>query len=334
MESQPLIYETKMAALDDALRGDVVFFGDSTAVASVLPAAAEEAFSGEQRVANLAMPGSGPVVADFLLAELLARRPDAPPRLVVLSFSTLSFTEWRPNFVEYPLSHLLPFAPVARAAWADRDAGYLLEWSATRLATVRYREEIKSGVLSLLFDRWPGLADPYRTATGSSDSDETFRWRYRERAARNERLARELLAERGWRFFEEMRLPEGELDRDVRYDEGTFYFPPFEAAAREEQALERLLDRCAEHGIPVLVLPAAQPEALDAALALSGGAERLAEFERRVLGGRPGVAVPLGLRMPWPHRYFADLAHVNEAGLERYAASILPTLRTSAADLR
>ena len=48
--------------------------------------------------------------------------------------------------------------------------------------------------------------------------------------------------------------------------------------------------------------------------------------------GREGVALPLGLRMPWPHAYFGDLAHVNEAGVERYTREVLPVLRDAAAD--
>lgn len=333
MESQPLVYETKMAALDRELQGEVVVFGDSTAVAEIVPAAIQDAFPEQLRVMNLALPGSGPVVAEYLMDELLARRPDQPPRLVVLAFSTLSFTEWRPNFVEYPLTHLLPFTAVVRAAWADRDAGYVLEWMATRVPSLRYREEIKSGALSLLFDRSPALMHRYQSLVASDEHDSQFRWRHLQRAARNRRLASDLVENRGWRLFEEMRLPAGELDRDVRFDQGTFYFPPFEATPREELALRRLLDVCERRRIPVLVLPSAQPEALDAALALAGGEERLEAFEGRVFGGRPEVAVPLGLRMAWPHRYFADLAHVNESGVDRYTQTILPTLREVAAGL-
>ena len=333
MESQPLIYETKLAGLDaGTLRGDVIVLGDSTAVAAFRPDALEEALPEGWRLSNLALPGSGPVVGEFLLRRILATASGAPPpRLVVLSFSTLSFTEWRPNFVEYPLTHLLPLGPVLRAAWAERDFGYLLEWIATRMPTLRHREEIKSGALSLLFDRWPGLADRYRALTRDKTHDALFRWRYEKRAERNRQLAQELLRRRGWHLFDEMRLPEGELDTRVRYDRGVFYFPPFVATPREERALTRLLDLCEAHSIPVLVLPSAQPRALTEALDLAGGAERLDAFAQRAFGGRPGVAAPLGLRMPWPHRFFGDLAHVDEAGEERYTREILPSLREAAA---
>lgn len=333
MESQPLVYETKLAALDGALRGDVIFLGDSTTVASVLPDAVEPAFSGRGRVVNLALPGSGPVVAEWLLDRVLEDRPDDPPRLVVLGFSTLSFTDWRTNFVEYPLTHLLPLGPVLRAAWAQRDFGYLLEWLATRLPSVRHREELKSGALSLLFDRWPALVGPYRVLTGNDDRGTRFRWTYQERARRNRRLAEELVRLRGWRLFEEMRLPGGELGDGVRFDRGPFRFPPFAPAPREERALARLLARCRERGIPVLVLPAAQPHALTEALARDGGAARLEAFAQRNFGAGSGVRAPLGLALPWPHRYFADLAHVNEAGVAHYTETILPVLRDAAASL-
>lgn len=333
MESQPLIYHTKLGALGDALAGDVVFFGDSTTVASVRPDAIKDAFPEDLRVVNLAMPGSGPLVAELVLQRLLAERP-APPRLVVLGFSTLSYTRWRINFVEYPLTHLLPFDAALGAARADRDPDYLLDWTAARLPSVRHREQMKSGALSLLFDRWPDLAERYHVLVRSDLDAAQFRWRYRERGARNRRLAEELLRHRGWRLFEEMRLPSGELDPGVRFDQGEFYFPPFEAAAREEQALVRLLDVCAAHGIPVLVLPVAQPRAQAEALDLGGGARRLEAFGARVFEGRPGVLVPHGLRFSWPHRYFADLAHVNEAGLARYTETIEPMLRETARALR
>jgi hypothetical protein len=330
MESQPLIYETKLRALDaGVLRGDVLVLGDSTGIAALRPAAVEAALPAGWRIANLALPGSGPVVGEFLLRRALAAREGPPPRLVVLHFSTLSFTEWRPNFVEYPLTHLLPLRPVLQAALAQRDLGYLLEWIATRLPSLRHREELKSGALSLLFDRWPGLGERWRAITGDPVPD--FLWRYRQRAERNRRLARELLRERGWRLFEEMRLPEGRLDPRVVYDRGPFHFAPFAAAPREERALLRLLELCETRSIPVLVLPAAQPRALADALDRDGGRERLDAFARRVLGGRTGVAAPLGLRRPWPHRFFADLAHVNEDGVERYTREILEPLREAAA---
>jgi hypothetical protein len=332
MESQPLIYEAKLRALDaGGLRAEVFVLGDSTAVAALRPAALEGALPVGWRMANLALPGSGPVVSEYLLRRTLAARPERPPRLVVLSFSTLIFTEWRPNFVEYPLTHLLPLGPVLRAAWAQRDFGYLLEWVATRLPSLRHREELKSGALSLLFDRWPGLADRWRALTGERVPDTLFRWRYAQRAERNRRLARELLHEGGWHLFDEMRLPDGRLDPGVRYDRGPFHFPPFAAAPREEGALLRLLELCEARSIPVLVLPAAQPRALSEALDRDGGRERLDAFARRVLGGRTGVAAPLGLRMPWPHGFFADLAHVNEDGLERYTREIRGPLREAAA---
>ncbi len=332
MESQPLIYETKLAALDTGtLHGEVIVLGDSTGVAALRPSELDEALPEGWQLANVALPGSGPVVGEFLLRRILApgsRVP--PPRLVVLHFSTLSFTEWRPNFVEYPLTHLLPLGPVMKAAWAEHDFDYVLEWIATRLPSLRHREEIKSGALSLLFDRWPGLAEHYRAITGDTTHEALFRWRYSGRAARNRQLAEQVLHERGWHRFDEMRLPEGELSTDVRYDRGTFYFPPFVATPREERALVRLLELCDAHSIPVLVLPSAQPRALTEALDLDGGAERLDAFEQRVFAGRPGVAVPLGLRMPWPHPLFGDLAHLEQAGIEQYTQRIVPTLREAA----
>lgn len=333
MESQPLIYATKLAALDaGTLAGEVIVFGDSTGVAALRPDALEPGLPQGWRVANLALPGSGPVVAEFLLRRLLDAHPNAPPpRLVVLHFSTLSFTEWRPNFVEYPLTHLLPLGPVLRAAWDQRDFGYLLDWIATRLPTLRHREELKSGALSLAFDRWPWLADRWRALTRDGSPDALFRWRHERRAERNRRLAEQVERQRGWHLFEEMRLPEGELDAGVRFDAGAFYFPPFDAAPREERALQRLLDLCAAHAIPVLVLPAAQPLALAEALALEGGAERLDAFARRNLDGRAGVSVPLGLGLPLPHHYFGDLAHLHEAGVARYTREIAAPLAEAAA---
>jgi hypothetical protein len=334
MESQPLIYQTKLDAFDDELAGDIIVFGDSTAVASVVPEVLQRAVPNGMRIVNWALPGSGPVVAEYLMEKILEDERLATPELVILSFSTLSFTDWRSNFVEYPLTHLLPLGPVVKAAWAEGDVGYLLEWVATRLPSLRHREEIKTGALSIVFDRWPALAERYRVITANADLDSVFAWRHFDRVARNDHLAMEILAGGGWRLFEEMRLPGGELDRNVRYDQGRFYFPPFEATGREEQALERLLDLCEANGIRVLVLPSAQPEALDAALALEGGGDRIEAFEQRMFGGRPNVLVPLGLRLPWPHAYFADLAHVNEAGAERYGDTMLPVLRASAAGLR
>ena len=336
MESQPLIYETKLAALDaGALSGEVIVLGDSTAVAALRPAALDEALPAGWRIVNLALPGSGPVVGEYLLRRILAARSEGPlPRLVVLHYSTLSYTEWRPNFVEYPLTHLLPLGPVLRAAWAERDPGYLLEWVATRLPTLRHREELKSGALSLLFDRWPALADRYRAITGDAADAARFRWQHARRAERNRRLAQDLLRERGWRLFEEMHVPGGELDAAVRYDRGLFHFPAFAAAPREERALARLLDLCERRRIPVLVLPAAQPQALAQALDRDGGGERLDAFALRAFGGRGRVAMPLGLRMPWPHRYFGDLAHVNEEGVRRTTREVLPALREAAAAAR
>lgn len=332
MESQPLIYATKLAALDaGTLTGEVIVLGDSTGVAALRPDALDPALPQGWRLANLALPGSGPVVAEFLLRRVLdAHASGPPPRLVVLHFSTLSFTDWRPNFVEYPLTHLLPLGPVLRAAWDQGDFGYLLDWIATRLPTLRHREELKSGALSLLFDRWPWLADRYRAITRDTSHDALFRWRHERRAERNHRLAEEVERQRGWHLFDEMRLPEGELDADVRFDRGTFQFPAFVAAPREERALQRLLALCEAHSIPVLVLPAAQPRALTEALDREGGGERLDAFERRILGARAGVSVPLGLRLPWPHRYFGDLAHLHEGGVERYTREISPPLREAA----
>ena len=333
MESQPLIYETKLAALDAGeLRGEALALGDSTGVAALRPDALDAALPQGWRLANAALPGSGPVVGEFLLERMLAPgSASPPPRLVLLHFSTLSFTEWRTNFVEYPLTHLLPVGAVARAAWAERDPGYLLEWIATRLPTLRHREELKSGALSLLFDRWPALADRYRALTRDGAHDALFRWRYAARAERNRALARDLLRERGWHAFGEMRLPAGELDAAVRYDRGPFVFPPFAATPREERALGRLLALCAARGIPVLVLPSAQPHALAEALARDGGGERLDAFARRAFADRPGVEVPLGLVLAWSHRYFGDLAHLNEAGRERYTLEIQSAIRAAAA---
>jgi len=91
MESQPIIYEAKLGGLAGEMSGEVVIFGDSTAVAAVKPEAIEPAFPEAWRVSNLAMPGSGPVVAEYVLQRIVDDERIEPPKLVVLTLLAIGF---------------------------------------------------------------------------------------------------------------------------------------------------------------------------------------------------------------------------------------------------
>lgn len=328
-DSEDLIYRWKLGRAASEPPADVVFLGDSSAVAAVRPAELEAALGGTLHVANLALPATGPLGGAMVLSRFLDRHE--PPRLVVLSYAPLIFTDWRTNFVQYPLTHLLGAADAWRAAWAGRAPGLLLEWAASRLPSLRYREDLKSGGLSLVFDRWPALGERYRSWLGRSPRGSHFEWYFRRRSQRNRELWESLARERGWYTFPEMGVPGGVLVDHVRFDRGPFEFPPFVGSPREALGLARILEACRRRGIPVLVLPALQPQALISAIEREGGAARLDAFARAAFAGRPGVSADLVWVFPMPHRFFGDLAHANLAGVDLYTRVAAPLVNRALA---
>jgi len=321
MDATPLMYREKLRWVDAPRPAEVVVFGDSSAVAAVRPSQIEAFLPAGVRVLNLGMTAVGPTGAEILLRRYL--RAGASPKLAVLSFSPRSLTDDPPAFfVSYPLTHLLDAASLARVIVRSSRPAYALSWALSRLPSFRYREDLETGALSLIFDRLPELEPRYFDSLGWSGNPinyDRFQWRYTRRSQRNRELGEALRREQGWHYFREYALPSERLPDGLPLDS-----PPFEGARREAIALDRFLALCESHRVTVLVVPSARPAARMRALDAEGGDRRFRAFWNAMFVAHTNVHHTKQQALAWPHRYFADGAHVNPEGDERYGDLVGP----------
>jgi hypothetical protein len=316
-----LLYREKLRWADGAASGDVLVFGDSSAVAAVRPSEIESYLPADTRVLNFGLTATGPTGSEIVLRRYLDTHE--PPWLVVLSYAPRSLTDDPPEFfVKYALTHLIGPGDIVRVSYRSSDPKYLLIWGLSRIPSYRYREDLGTASLSLLFGSFPALEPHYYQYLGWEENptnDYRFRWFYHDRVGRNRGLLESLREEGGWHYFKEYAIPGEVLPADL-----PLYSPPFEGVRREAIALDALLTLCDQEGIPVLVVPSARPAARWASLQAEDGAERFAQFWRVAFTRHPTVRHTAEQAVGWPHRFFSDGAHLNPEGASRYAELVGP----------
>jgi hypothetical protein len=320
-----LMFEVKRDRASAGPPVDVLLLGDSTAVAALETREIERALGGAQ-VYNFALPATGPSGGEAILRRYL--RTHAPPRLVVLGFTPWALLDRRDLFEGFVMPVLLGPSDAVRAAWRDRRLGYVLSWLADRWPTYRYRDDLRSGALSLLLDAVPD-AKPRASALLGYAKDPTsqyaFRFFYTARAERNAQFLAELERDGGWHYWRETAFPGERLQEDFDF---AVRDPAFVPSPRETAALDALLDSCASAGIPVLMVPMPQPQGRLRAMAARGDFERFEAFWRDVAGRHPNLRRPGQLVKPAPHAWFADNTHLNPEGASLYTQAVLPLLST------
>ena len=98
---------------------------------------------------------------------------------------------------------------------------------------------------------------------------------------------------------------------------------PFEASAREVDALERVLALCRERGIRVLIPAMPHAEWYAQALRAGPGAANIAALWS-TLQNRPGVSAAGDPILIFPGELYADPTHLNPRGAERFSRELAP----------
>ncbi len=329
MNSDALFLRTKLQEVESGPPVDILILGDSQAVAALHPDKLAAGLPENTRIYNFGLPAVGPTGAEIFLKRYLERHP--PPKLIVVANTARIFIEDPRLFANYTVRHLLNFDEVLLAAQRDGDFDYVLQWLATRLPTLRHRDAIRTGLASLVFDALPELhARAWGWLRGSlrkRKDFEGFLWEYTGRKERNERYARDLALNRGWRYWVEVAHPIGVLPDEIR-----FVANPFHPEPREVDALESLLVTCHERGIPVLLVPLPFPRAHADAIHAQGGENRVERFWSDIGRRHPGTLATENWILEMPHRSFSDQSHVNARGLAEYTAFITPLIANAYAE--
>jgi len=335
--STVLFYLVKFQWAREGPPADVVVIGASQTVASIRPDRIEEALPPGTRVVNYGAPALAPTGGAALLQTYLEHHP--PPRLVVLAWNPLFYTDRRSELEKYSVQHALSFREACAAARIDATPHYPLLWLASRIALVRYRDGLRTWLASLVFDRFPALEAAVLRWRGIDDDPAAvfrFRWEYNGRAARNAALVAELEASRGWHFWREnaqeglglRALREPKPARRGFVQRGGFATDPirsFAASPRARAALERMFELCRQRGVAVQVIATPSSGFMVAQLSRDGGAERLDAFWNALRRDGRASVVPEPL-LVYPNRVFSDPVHVDPNGARRYSAEIAPTL--------
>jgi hypothetical protein len=319
-----LMYHEKLRRAQSGPPDDVLVLGDSVAVAGIRPSLVAEAFPEDVSLYNYAMPGTGPTGAELVLRRYLGAH--AAPRLVVLLYSPVGLGADGERILQTGVLRLL-FGPLdaLRVAWRQRRPDYVWHWLGTRLPTVRYRDSIRTGLLSLVLDAYPSLEPSAREWLGIPSHPTAlyrFRWDYRERVERNRRFRERLAEERGWHYFRERALPGEQLP-----PQDHFQVPGLEVLRAERIALRRVMAMCERAGCGgVLVLPPPVPLALAEALEQGPGRAQMESLWKETLAPYADAMGPDPLYISLPHALFSDPTHPNPAGAVRYTREILPIL--------
>ena len=334
MESQPLIYVTKLAALDaGTLRGEVIVLGDSTGVAALRPDALEPALPAglarlESRAAGLG-PRGGRVPAAPDPRRACRRAASAPRRAALLDAEL--------HRVAPELRRVSAHAPAPARARAARRLGASAT-SATcssgsprgcrRSATARSSSRARSPCSStagrgspMATGRSRGIRPTTRCSAGVTNSARSATIASRRRSSGSAagtcstrcacRRASSTPASATTAAPSTSRPSSRRRARNARCNACSI------CARRTRFRCWCCRRRSRGRSRRLSIWPAARSAST--------------RSSARAFGARRGVAVPLGLRMPWPHRYFGDLAHLKEDGMQRYTQEILPSLRESAA---
>lgn len=344
-EGSTFFYLFKFRMAEEGPPSDVVILGASQTVASVRPDILQGSLPSGTRVYNYGVPAMSPSGGEALLRRYLDAH-ESPP-LVVISFTSLIYTDRRGEFERYTLPLTLGPAGVAHAIAIDRRPYYALAWTASRIPFVRYRESIRTAVGSRGLRTSAAFPPVFLTWLGWGDGPNAayrFDFTYGDIAARNAALIAELDASQGYHFWKEyvtdsrfgaLKRSEAESKPNgaLGWREGAVAVPPmpFVASPRATAAMERIFALCADRDVPVLLLGAPHSAFLAASLRREGGAERMQAFWDE-LRRHPNVTAMPEPALVYPNQLFADPTHSRPAGAERYSHEIAPLVAEAYAD--
>ncbi len=273
----------------------VVIFGDSRAVAGVLPTAMN------MPVENLAFPGASPVETYFLVQRVL-RCPE-PPRLVVIAHSASMYPEDKFFWSLFASSGLLSTADI-----------HAVEANARALGDDELEHAERPSAVPLAFlptlyaVRFPPLY--FGVLTGGYVA---ARWRY------NERALHEVIASSG-------RSPFGTADgSDAVSDEAQM--ADWHVSPLVNLYLSRTLALLAAHHVPVVILtmpinastceqmpPVVQP--------------RFSAYLTKIAQANPNVELADSTIPCWPDQFYGDAWHFNLSGTLAYSRKLQSVLAT------
>ncbi len=273
----------------------VVIFGDSRAVAGVLPTAMK------MPVENLAFPGASPVETYFLVQRVL-RCPE-PPRLVIIVHSASMYPEDKYFWSLFASSGLLSTADIRAVEANARALGDDELQHAERPSAVPF------ALLPTLYAvHFPplyfgALAGGYVAA----------RWRY------NERALHEAIASSGMSPF-------GTADgSDAVSDEAKM--TDWHVSPLVNMYLSRTLTLLAAHHVPVVIMtmpinastceqlpPVVQP--------------RFSAYLTKIAQANPNVELVDSTIPCWPDQFYGDAWHFNLSGTLAYSRKLQSVLAT------
>lgn len=282
------------AALAAQCRPNVVaVFGDSRAVAGVLPAAMPIPTE------NFALSGTSPVETYFMVKQLL--RCPSPPRLVVIAHSASNYAG-DGYFWEFD----------ARTGFLNTSDIRSVEADARRLGdddlqVARHAGGLPYGLLASLYE----IHFPPLYFASLINGYVAGRWQY------NQQVVRDVLASSGHALF-------GTADgSDDVADEATM--PEWRVSPLVNLYLNRTLALLGERKVPVVILTMPVNEATCHRMSPS-----LQQGFSTYLGSigqtYPGVVMANPVISCWPNRFYGDAWHFNQSGagaFSRYLQSIL-----------
>lgn len=283
-------WRAKLMLLADCDLGQTLILGDSRAATAMMPA------GWRTRATNLAVGGGEPIEA--LAALDRALRCKVLPRLVILSFDAVHFTE--PD---------LFWERTARFGFVDANEIATLRDVSHRLGDVSiYEVRHTDGLPSWLRDAMYRVRFPSLYFTSLVKGGVLLRW------PRNRAMLAATLAARGQYFFGTA------PGSDVVAEDG--HLPRFRPLPVLAWYFNRILQQLAARGIPAVFIAVPMNDAT--AHAVTPGVPAafrawLAEYEVRY----PGFRV-IGDVMPhWPDPWFGDgFAHLNPAGAVQFSTGV------------
>lgn len=271
------------------IKGVVAVFGDSRAVAGVLPAAMGVPTE------NLAMSGTSPVETYFMVKRLL--RCPTPPRLVIIAHSASSYTG-DDNFWQFDAwAGFLGPAQIRQVSEAAR------RLDDDELRKAKRSQDIPYALLPFLYEiRFPplyfgSLVNGYVAG----------RWLY------NRHVVRETLASSGHALYGTAPRSDGAAPVGALSD--------WRASPLINLYLRRTLALLAARKVPALILPMPVNQTTcrrlphDAGPRFGAYLDRLGEQYPNVIAADPVIGC-------WPDRYYGDAWHFNKRGAQAFSRDL------------
>jgi hypothetical protein len=293
------LWVAKRALMDECRLGSILVFGDSRAMAAMVPNAMPISMT------NLAQSGASPIETYFAVRRAL--RCPTPPKLVVIAHSAAKFGGDSDYWTSFARNGFLDYADMRQV---DRDAADLHD---NEIRSLPSMDHLQPALRDFLF----AVHFPPLYFGSLVNGFIAVRWNH------NHDALRESLLSSGHAIFGN--------DRGSSSITSEGRNPIFEISPLENLYFSRTLALLADRGIPVLLssIPINRSTYLRMPPEFASRFDNYLQAEARYF---PNIHVASPVMSCWPDRFFGDAWHFNTQGATAYSHELGVWLRDELAN--